>query len=238
MSVLPSVRAELAERFIFNYRMPLEAVRRYLPAPWLAPQPVRGWGVISFCLLDLRHITVAPLPTVAGLHSLSCAPRIAVVDTRTGANEPMVFVTERQTNSAFGHWFTTLGFSAPHPYIEAEIEHGEDATRLSVRVPEQPVEFAAVTQPALGVTSELFADAGDFAEFIRRGITSYGQSRHAGRLTVVDLHKDDNTYEPLNVCGISGTTVEGWQADGAVLDSAFRTSGGRYEWTYHGLTEE
>jgi len=28
-----------------------------------------------------------------------------------------------------------------------------------------------------------------------------------------------------------------WQAGGAVLDSAFRTRSGRYEWTYHGLRE-
>ncbi len=238
MSVLPSVRAELAERFIFNYRMPPDALKRYLPAPWLAPQLVRGWGVISFCILDLRHITVAPLPTIAGLHSISCAPRIAVVDTRTGEAEPMVFVTERQTNSAFGHWFTTLGFSAPHPYAEAELVHQTGETRIAVRASEHTVEFAAVAQAVSqteGSGSELFASADDFAEFIRRGVTSYGRSRHEGQLTVVDLHKDDSTYQPLRVGSVGGSVVEGWQADGAVLDSAFRTHGGRYEWTYHGL---
>jgi hypothetical protein len=29
-----------------------------------------------------------------------------------------------------------------------------------------------------------------------------------------------------------------WQRHGGVFDSAFSTAGGRYEWTYHGLTEE
>ena len=235
MSVLPSVRAELAERFIFNYRIPPDALKKYLPAPWLVPQPVRGYAVISFCILDLRHITVAPLPTVAGLHSISCAPRIAVLDTRDADAPPKVFVTERQTNSAFGHWFTTLGFSAPHPFVEAAIRHMPDDMRLDVGGAEQGAEFAAVVQADSRAASELFADAEDFAAFIRRGVTSYGQSRHEGQLTVVDLHKDDATYEPLRVCSIGGTVVEGWQADGAILDSAFRTSGGRYEWTYHGL---
>jgi hypothetical protein len=123
MNIIPPVRAELAERFIFNFRMPLEAMSHYLPAPWLSPQPVHGYGVASFCLLDLQHITVAPLPTVVGLHSLSCAPRYAVLDHSAGAPTPAVFVTERQTSSAFGAWFTGLGFSCRHPFAPAKFTH-------------------------------------------------------------------------------------------------------------------
>ena len=116
MSVLPSVRATLAERFLFNFRMPPDALAAFLPSvPWLVPQTVNGYGVVSFCLLDLRNITVAPLPTIAGLSSISCAPRYAVMDLSHDPPTPSVFVTERQTNSAFGAWFTSLGFSAPHP---------------------------------------------------------------------------------------------------------------------------
>lgn len=102
MSILPSVRAALAERFIFNFRLPPEALAQFLPAvPWLAPQPVNSFGVASFCVLDLRGITVAPLPTTAGLTSISCAPRYAVLDASSGVPTPAVFVTERQTSSAF-----------------------------------------------------------------------------------------------------------------------------------------
>lgn len=143
MSVLPSVRATLAERFLFNFRMPPDALRKYLPVSWLVPQPVHGFGVVSFCLLDLRNITVAPLPTVAGLSSVSCAPRFAVLDTLHEAGRPAVFVTERQTNSAFGAWFTTLGFSAPHPYVNVVIEHQETTMQLWVSTPEGGVLFGA-----------------------------------------------------------------------------------------------
>src|SRR6202167_6677330 len=80
MSLMPAVRASLAERFIFNFRLPAKALARYLPVSWLAPQEVRGYGVASFCILDLRGITVAPLTTQIGLTSISCAPRYAVLD--------------------------------------------------------------------------------------------------------------------------------------------------------------
>ena len=112
MNLIPPVRAELAERYIFNFRLPPAALAGYLPAPWLTPQTVRGWGVASFCLLDLRGITPAPFsPALCGLDSVSCAPRYAVLD----GPSPAVFVTERQTSSAFGAWFTRPGLllSAP-----------------------------------------------------------------------------------------------------------------------------
>ena len=59
MSLMPAVRASLAERFIFNFRLPAKSLARYLPVSWLAPQEVRGYGVASFCILDLRGITAA-----------------------------------------------------------------------------------------------------------------------------------------------------------------------------------
>jgi hypothetical protein len=236
MSVLPAVRATLAERFLFNFRMSPEALNHYLPASWLAPHILHGYGVVSFCMLDLRNITVAPLPTVAGLASVSCAPRYAVLDNLNGGGKPAVYVTERQTNSAFGAWFTTLGFSAPHPYVDAVIEHQADSTLLRVQNLEGTLLFNAGVRPTPTLESELFASTKDFAAFIAEGVTSYGLSRHEGRLTIMDLHKDDADYEPLAVSSVCGPLVEEWQSRGAVLDSAFRTSGGRYEWTYHGLT--
>ena len=237
MNIIPPVRAELAERFIFNFRMPLDALAEYLPAPWLSPQPVQGYGVASFCLLDLRHITVAPLPTVAGLRSLSCAPRYAVLDHSTGEPKPAVFVTERQTSSAFGAWFTGLGFSCRHPFAPARITHRDDEADIQVEDNKGSFRFGATARTAQRARSELFASVEEFGAFIARGVTSYGLSRYRNRLTQVDLHKEDHGYEALEVRSIHSPLLEQWQAKGAVLDSAFHTRGGRYEWAYHGLRE-
>ena len=35
MSLLPSVRASLAERFIFNFRLPPKMLATYMQEPWL-----------------------------------------------------------------------------------------------------------------------------------------------------------------------------------------------------------
>lgn len=235
---LPSVRAILAERYLFNFRMPPRSLADFLPAPWLKPQLINGHGVVSFCLLNLRNITLAPLPAVAGLSSMSCAPRYAVVDHSLETPEPAVFVTERFTNNAFGAWFTTLGFSAPHPVANVAIRPQTARTALRVDTPKEGQLFSATVRPARESGSALFSSAESFASFIAEGVMSYGLSRHRGRLTKMDLRKGDNAYKPLAVDDVGGPIVAAWEAAGATLDSAFYTRGGQYQWNYHGLVDQ
>lgn len=235
-SILPAVRAELAERFIFNFRMPPAILREFLPVSWLAPQEIEGWAVASYCLLDLRNIVSAPLKPKVGLHSLSCAPRFAVVDESVNPPRPAVFLTERQTNSAFGAWFTSLGFSAPHPYIEASI-NGENPWQIEAHIPKGEAIFAARAQRGAN-SSILWRSTEEFADFIAQGVSSYGLSIRGSRLTKLDLHKQDGIYEALEIESIGGSAIEEWQKAGAIFDSAFRTFGGVYQWTYHGLTND
>ena len=157
MSLMPTVRASLAERFIFNFRLPAKMLATYLPVSWLAPQEVHGYGVASFCVLDLGGITVVPLTTSIGLDSISCARRYAVLDVSREQSSRAVFVTERQTNSAFGAWFTSLGFSAPHPQVEAVIDHQDDRTLSGVDSPDGGLLFTANVGPPAALNSELFA---------------------------------------------------------------------------------
>lgn len=238
MSWIPPVRARLAERFIFNFRMHPEAMGRFVPVPWLAPQVVNGYAVASFCMLDLRGITVAPLPPAAGLRSLSCAPRYAVLDRSGGVPQPAVFVTARWTSSAFGSWFTSLGFSCRHPHARTRLAHGADAVEIAAETREHGMLVNARVRTGGEPRSEVFESAEAFAGFVAAGVSSYGLSRHGRRLTKVDLHKTDNSYTPLAVEHIDGPVIREWLAAGAVLDSAFHTTGGIYEWKYHGLTDE
>ena len=236
MLLHPPIRARLAERFLFNFRMPLEAISKYMPEPWLTPQVINGYGVASFCVLHLRNITYAPLPTVFGVQSISSAPRIAVIDRSRGQPDPAVFVTYRQTNSAFGAWYTKY-WSAPHPLVEAAIEHvSEGETKVSIHSLLGELQFTATVRPSARLDSALFASRDEFSAFIAQGISSYGYSRYGRRLTKFDLHKQDMGYDVLQATGVSGSAIASWLSDGATLDSVFHTRGGQYEWTYHGLT--
>jgi hypothetical protein len=236
MNWIPPVRARLAGRLIFNFRLPPAALASMLPEPWLVPQAVNGFAIASFCILDLRGITVAPLSTAIGISSISCAPRLAVIDRSTDPPRPAVFVPERWTSSAFGSWFTSLGFSCRHPYAAARWSENDSTIQVSIDSPNKGQIVSACVTPTAPLESAMFESTTAFAAFIAQGVSSYGRSRFPGRLTKVDLHKSDNTYTPLRVEALDGPAIREWQGAGGVLDSAFQTSGGIYTWIYHGLT--
>ncbi len=237
MSLLPPVRATMHERFLFNFRLPPDVLAAHVPVPWLHPHIIRDHSIISFCTLNLQHITIAPLPTIAGLQSLSCAYRFAVVDTLQPQPTPAVYVPERYTNSPFGSWFTHLGFSAPHPLVHAAIEQIDTAITIRIAFPDGRLLFRARVDPTPSLQSRLFESNSAFADFIRAGMTSYGNSIRGQRLTKVDLDKTETVFEPLTVLDWDDALLSTCGPD-VQLDSAFRTAHGQYQWTYHGLVPE
>jgi len=59
MSLMPAVRASLAERFIFNFRLPMQVLASYLPISWLAPKryEATAWRHFAFSIY-----VASPLP--------------------------------------------------------------------------------------------------------------------------------------------------------------------------------
>ena len=232
-SRLPSVRALMEERLIFNYRLPAEHLEGLLPVPWLTPQLVDGSAVASVCVLRLSRIAAGSIPSFLGARSISTARRYGVLDGRHNGS-PAVFVTERTTNSTPGSFLTGIGFSARHEYVPASVHRDGWSTLVTLGAGR----FHGRVAPAHQWSSSLFPALESFSTFLAEGVRSYGTSRHAGRLTVLDLSKEDSGYTPLTAQEIGGSSVQPWMEAGAVLDSAARTANSRYRWTYHGLTRE
>ncbi len=236
MDALSSVRATLAERWLFNFRLPPEALTSYLPVDWLAPQCFNGYAVASFCVLDLRNVMAGPFPRRLGLDSLCCAPRYGVIDRSAARPSPAVFMTGRRTDSLLGAWYMRTAFAAVRPSVTTLVERHGHSTTLQIWDEADRLLFAATVDPATRPASQLFASTAAFAGFIADGVSSYGLCSQPGRLSKIDLHKPATPYHPRAATMLAGSVVQQWQADGGVLDSVFWTSGGEYRWVYNGLT--
>src|SRR5262245_40606504 len=92
------IDAKLIERFIFNFRLKPEVFSSQLPAPWLKPQIVNGWSVVSFCVLSLEDVTIWPMPGFLGFKTVSCAYRCGALDTSINPTSPTVYITDRNTD--------------------------------------------------------------------------------------------------------------------------------------------
>ncbi len=83
-----SIKAKMVERYIFNFRMKPETLQKHLPSDYLKPQVINGWSVMSFCILNLDKIMLAPLPPIIRFKTLSCAYRAGIFDYSGGKPEP------------------------------------------------------------------------------------------------------------------------------------------------------
>ena len=94
-----SIQGDLVDRYLFNFRVDFDVLENHLPKiPWIKPRNVNGYGVVSFCLLKLRGLTVWPLPTSLGLSTTSCAYRCAVTDESGKTPTSSVYVLGRNTD--------------------------------------------------------------------------------------------------------------------------------------------
>lgn len=236
-----SVKARMVERYIFNYRIEPAALKKRLPAPWLEPLVVNGYSAVSFCILWLEKLSVAPFPALFGLSTISCAYRIGVLDVSGAKPEPSVYVVDRWADLPMISRLGPLILQDTIPVIKAAIGHENDGeTSVQMSYTDGAALFSAKVRPrAGGLGSKVFADLPAFASFIKGGVASYGPSLEPGYLTKVDLHKEEVAYEPLDATvDFSELGEESWSSAGLELDSAVRARGAWYKWTYRGLFGE
>lgn len=131
-----TVKAQMLERYIFNYRMPPAELKKRLPAPWLEPQVINGSSAVSFCILWLDRLTVSPIPPLIRFSTISCAYRIGVLDASVDPPEPSVYVTDRWADLPLISILGPLILHDTIPVIKAAIGHQQNGeTHVQCPIP-------------------------------------------------------------------------------------------------------
>jgi hypothetical protein len=234
--IKPSVYGHLVDRYLFNFRLDADYLGSQVPADWLKPRLCHGHGVVSFCLLKLKGVTLWPLPTSMGIDSISCAYRCAVVDTSSGAHEPSVYILGRSTNVPIIGKLGTALFSGNMQVMNASIEERPDDCDIRVSdIKGKPI-FVAQTKYSKDLKSKLFESVDEFVTFIKGGLSSYTPSTRPGKMSRVDLVEDSNTYRPIDAHIDYSSLSNDWKNSGLEFDSAFHATGGLYRLAYLGTT--
>ena len=236
-SLFRTVRSTMIERYIFNFRIRPDDLAKKLPVPWLQPQAKNDWSVVSFCILWLDRLSVAPLPAWPRLSTISCAYRIGVIDVSGSEPEPSVYVTDRWADLPLIARIAPAVMLDTIPAIKAAIGHedGKKKTHVQLSYSDGAHLFSAETETTDAMGSEVFDSVEQFAQFIKDGVSSYAPSIYPGQFTKVDLVKEDVAYEPLKAEIEYSELHKEWSDVGMELDSTVRAKGAKYEWTYRGL---
>jgi hypothetical protein len=232
--IKPSVYGHLVDRYLFNFRLDADYLESQIPVGWLKPRLYQGYGVVSFCLLKLKGVTLWPLPTALGIDSISCAYRCAVVDTSASKPEPSVYILGRSTNVPIVGKLGTALFSGAMQVMNASIK--ERSADCDIRVSDGQGRniFVAQTKNSKDLNSKLFESTYEFVIFIKGGLSSYTPSTHPERMSRVDLVEDSNTYRPIDAHIDYTTLSDEWKGSGLEFDSAFHATGGLYRLAYLG----
>jgi hypothetical protein len=234
--LLRTIRSRMRERYIFNFRLRPEALAPKLPVPWLKPQAKDGWSVVSFCILWLERLQLPPIPAIGNFSTISAANRIGVIDESTPKPEPSVYVTDRWADLPIIAKIAPLVILDSIPIIKAAIGHHQGKTNVQMSYRGGDHLFSADVEASTGpFESEVFSSVDDFAKFIKMGVSSYAPSIYTGKLTKVDLEKEDVAYEPLSATIEYNELNQIWPDTDLQFDSAVRARGAKYEWTYRGL---
>jgi hypothetical protein len=232
--IKPSVYGRLVDRYLFNFRMDAGYLQSQVPVGWLKPRLYHGYGVVSFCLLKLRGVTLWPLPTLTGIDSISCAYRCAVTDTSSAASEPSVYILGRSTNVPIVGKLGTALFSGNMQLMNASIKEGPRGCDIKVSDSEGERIFIAHTTRSENLDSKLFDSIDDFVTFIKGGLSSYTPARRQGKMSRVDLVEDSNIYSPIDARVEYTALSDQWRGAGLEFDSAFHATGGLYRLSYLG----
>jgi hypothetical protein len=229
-----SIKAQLKERYIFNFRIKPEILESKLPVKWLKPQVIKGWSVVSFCILDVGKITIVPIPNIFDLETISCAYRIGVLDCTEEKPSPSVYITDRNADLPLITKLSPFLLSDAIPYVKASLAHEGDKVRVQVNYADGQSLFSAEMKFGK-LVSELFDSMEEFKTFIKNGVSSYTPSIYPREMARVDLHKSDTVYESM-IGQVEYSSLDGiWKDAELKLDSVIKASGGEYKWTYKGL---
>jgi len=232
-----TVDARLVERFVFNFRVRPDVLAAHLPVPFLHPQVLHGWSVISLCILQLERVTLRPWPSWPGLRTISGAYRCGVLDTSGDRPVPSVYVLTRVTDrwllACLGPWI----FASALSRVRLSLSRDGAARVMRIHDDDRCL-FAASIRPSSSsdaLDSQVFASLEAFANFISLGETSYTPAIRLNALARIDLEERETRYAALTATVEQSSLATLLGKAEVFFDSAIRATGGRYRWTYRGL---
>lgn len=196
---LPVMRGVIDRRILVNYRVDPAVLAPLLPAPF-RPKLVRGFGLVGICLIRLKHLRPAFLPSWLGVSSENAAHRTAVEWDEDGATRGGVYVRRRDTNS----WLNTLagGRLFPGFHHHATFDVRESAEDLAVTMRSDDNETSLCVRGHLTTEwspKSVFSSLAEASAFFEAGAMGYSATPVVSRFQGLELRCNNWNVDPLEV---------------------------------------
>ncbi|MFP6763443.1 MAG: DUF2071 domain-containing protein, partial [Planctomycetaceae bacterium] len=129
--MLPRITGTIDRRILLNYRAPVSVVQKILPEPFQV-RSVNGYALVGVCLIRFQSLRPAHIPAIMGISSENAAHRISIRWSDEQGTHTGVYVTRRDTNSAFVK--LTGGRVFPGVHGRAMFDVDESAEKVSIAI--------------------------------------------------------------------------------------------------------
>jgi hypothetical protein len=231
---IPAMHGVIDRRILANYRVNPDVLQAVLPPPF-HPKLVRDVGIAGICLIRLRGVRPAFVPSWLGISSENAAHRIAVEwRDESGRLNEGVYIPRRDTSSRLNALAGGRLFPGIHNHAHFTVHETADrfevalcsddgATRLSIRA-----RLAAELPP-----TSVFPSLQAASAFFQAGSLGYSATGDVRRFQGLELECPQWQVQPLSVEEVHSSFFENAAAfpPGSVeFDCALLMRGIRHVW--------
>jgi hypothetical protein len=231
---IPALRGVIDRRILVNFRVNPDVLQAVLPLPF-HPKLVRGVAIAGICLIRLRGIRPAFVPSWLGISSENAAHRMAVEwQDADGRLHEGVYIPRRDTSSRLNALAGGRLFPGVHHHARFTVHETPDRFEIALKSDDDgtQVSLRANLAAELPKTS-VFASLDQASAFFQAGSLGYSATRDLRRFQGMELHCLNWQVEPLAVEEVHSSFFEdsGAFPPGSVeFDCAILMRGIRHEW--------
>ena len=196
---LPVMRGVIDRRILVNYRVDPTVLAPLLPAPF-RPKIVRDFGLVGICLIRLKQLRPAFLPSWLGVSSENAAHRTAVEWDEDGMTRGGVYVRRRDTNSCVNTLAGGRLFPGFHHHANFDVCESAEDLAVTMRSDDNETNLSVRGHltPKWSPTS-VFTSLAEASAFFEAGAMGYSATPEASRFQGLELRCNQWHVDPLEV---------------------------------------
>lgn len=235
---IPVIRGVIDRRILVNYRVDPDVLARLLPAPF-RPRVLRGFGMAGICLIRLKKVRPAFLPSVFGISSENAAHRTAVEWEDNGVVREGVYVRRRDTSSRLNALVGGRIFPGIHHHARFTVEEKEDRYKVDLCSDDGATSmFVRGRRSDCLPSSSVFSSLEEASAFFEAGSLGYSATTDPARFQGLELRCLRWQVEPLAVEEVRSSFFDDarlFPPGSAQLDCALLMRNIEHEW--HGRSD-
>jgi uncharacterized protein DUF2071 len=196
---IPIVRGIIDRRILVNYHVDPTVLAQLLPAPF-RPKIIHGVGLVGICLIRLKKVRPAFLPSWLGISSENAAHRTAVEWDDNGVIREGVYVRRRDTNSLLNSLAGGRLFPGIHHHAKFTVVETSDCYSIALRSNDgvTDVLVRGCRTDKLSASS-VFGSLQEASNFFQAGSLGYSATPNTSRFQGLELRCHNWQVEPLAV---------------------------------------